>query len=133
LRTEVPDSCFKFKQCPFALYPASVPHQPAIGSDNPMARNNDSNRVATIGQPNRSRDTSDTLGLFFVRDRLTEGNRAQRLPSPDFEFRSLQTERDTELRSFSSKVFFKLPDRLGKGSCGLSQNGAWRHGQRFTF
>jgi hypothetical protein len=133
LWTEVPDRCFKFKQCPFAFYPASVSDQLSIGSDYPMARNNDCHRIPTIGQPDRSRDTSGTPGLLFVGDRLTERDRAQRLPGPDFEFRPFQTERDTELRSFSSKEFFELPNGFGEGTCGLIQNGAWWHGQRVTF
>jgi len=82
------------EQPPFSIEPASVTGQLAVRSDDPVARDDDRDRIRAVGEPDRARgaDRSDLPGDRSIRGGVAWGNSRQRRPDPALERPAAQIE-----------------------------------------
>jgi hypothetical protein len=66
LRSKIPHRRLELQKCALSIKSTAVSDKTTIGSDDPMARNNDRYGVLTIYQSNRPWNTSDSLRLRLV-------------------------------------------------------------------
>src|SRR5690242_11352356 len=80
------------QQQPFALKPAAVPGQAAVGTDHTVARHDHGDRIAAVGQADGTSGAgrADLTGDLPVADGLAVWDLAQRLPHAQLERVALQ-------------------------------------------
>ena len=108
---------FRFRGCMFRLQcqqsafqgkSSGITDKPAVGSDDPVAWNDDGNGIPMTGQSDGAH--SDGNCDFPVGGGLSVWNFQEALPDPFHEWRSLRIKRQVEVFSFSSEIFFQLAE-----------------------
>jgi hypothetical protein len=86
---------FGLQQCAFAIQAPTVAAEVAVATDNPVAWDNDGERIGAAGASDGTSRTwlADTLGEFSITDRGTGRNIAQRFPNPALERGALDVQR----------------------------------------
>src|SRR5712692_616447 len=103
---------FESEQFFLSGQPATKPCQISIASNDPVAGNDDGNRIRPVRQPHRARRfwIADAPSQFSVTYRLSIEDFAQVLPHKKLKFRALKNHRQIELLQLSVKVRLQLPD-----------------------
>ena len=111
---------FHRQQSLLAVQTAAVAGQPTAGADDPVARNDDADRIASIGQPHRPRCSrrADLLGDLPVGAGLAVRNRLQSRPDPALELRTAEFEVKCEFGQLPGEVRLELLDGVSEGAGG---------------
>jgi len=107
-------AAFEVEQVPLAFDAAAVAGEASGGADDAMARDDDADRVAAVGQADRARrrGPADLLGELPVRDRLPIRDLPQGRPDAALERGPVQGERQVELGQLAREIGREL---LGGG------------------
>lgn len=101
---------FMKKQPAFSCCTTGVPPDAAGRRDDPVAGNENGERILFERSPYRPRGTGmpDAPGQFAVRDRLTEGDAPNRLPHGTLKLGTLQGQGQHACSAWNGEVLFKL-------------------------
>src|SRR5215207_10009892 len=104
------------EQRPLALEPAAVADERAVGADDAVARDDDRDRVAAVGETDRAHGArvAELVGERTVGRRLAVGDLEQQRPHALLEGRSGRAELELELRALAGEVLGELPGGPGE-------------------
>ena len=105
---------FQFQELLLGGETATIACEGVVASDYPMARQNDGNRIGTIGGGHcpDGQWLADCLGKLAIRNRLAVRNRLESLPDRLLEIGADQQQRQIKLMANAGKIFIQLFDSL---------------------
>lgn len=132
----VPDeSCFVAEQPGLVIHPSGEPSERAIGTDDPMAGNDDRNRVPAVGGTDGAglARVAEPPGLLAIADRRRERDPAEHAPRGTLERRAVRIERKIERPPLAGEVFTQLLGRgcEDRGRLGYDRQRSWKYRLRW--
>jgi hypothetical protein len=112
-----------------AFQAAAVAGEVTGGADDTVARHDDADRIASIGQTDRpgAAGASDPLGELAVGPRFAVRDLLQSGPHCALKRGADESHRQVELGTLAAEVLIQLPDHLGeRGGVRLAEGRVWR-------
>src|SRR6516165_4452255 len=114
LRAEIFHERLKLEERSFTIQSAAIPDQVPVGTDHPVTRDDNRDRISPVRQTNSPRNISHFFRLGFVGNGCTKRDIPKFVPDANLECRSMQKNRNIKVLQIPPKILVQLLDRLLK-------------------
>src|SRR5262245_3889107 len=112
LRSEIFHERLKFEERSFTVQPAAIPDELPAGTDYPVTRDDNRDRISPVRQTNSPRNISHFFRLGFVGNGCAKRDIPKFVPDANLECRSMQKNRNIKVLQIPPKILVQLLDRL---------------------